>query len=229
MNPNNIDPRRILYEDNHLIVINKLPGEIVQGDKTGDEPLSEKVKRYIKKKYAKPGNVFLGVVHRLDRPTSGAVIFAKTSKALERLNRMLRDHQIRKTYHTVVEGFPDPPRATLKNYLKKNPKNNKTTVFARPTAGAKEAVLHYKTLKPGQHYTLLEVDLETGRHHQIRAQLAKAGHPVRGDLKYGAKRSLPGGGIMLHARSLDFMHPVRKEPLHITAPYPQGYDWEKFQ
>ncbi len=228
MNPNNIDASRILYEDNHLIVVNKLPGDIVQGDKTGDEPLSEKVKRYLKHKYGKPGNVFLGTVHRLDRPTSGAVIYAKTSKALERLNAMLRRHQIRKTYHAVVEGFPRPAEGTLRHYLKKNPRTNKTTVFTRPTPGAKEAVLHYRTLKPGDRYALLEVDLETGRHHQIRAQLAKTGHPVRGDLKYGAKRSLPCGGIMLHARRLDFTHPVRKTPVTVTAPYPEGCDWEKF-
>ena len=228
MNRNNIDPSQILYEDNHLIIINKRPGEIVQGDRTGDEPLSEKVKRYIKEKYGKPGNVFLGVVHRLDRPTGGAVIFAKTSKALERLNAMLRRHEIRKTYHAVTEGFPEPPEGSLHHYLRKNPRTNKSTAFPRPTEGAKEAILHYKTLHKGDRYALLEVDLETGRHHQIRAQLAKKGHPIRGDLKYGARRSLPCGGIMLHARRLAFVHPVRQTPVQVTAPYPEGCDWEKF-
>ncbi len=217
MNRNPIESR-ILYEDNHLLIVNKLPGEIIQGDRTGDKPLSEILKTYIKKRDRKPGNVFLGVTHRLDRPTSGAVIFAKTSKALERINRMLREHKIRKTYYAVTEGTPDPPEGTLRHFLKKNPANNKTTVYTRPTPGAKEAILHYRVVKTGDLYALLEIDLETGRHHQIRAQLAKTGHPVRGDLKYGAKRSLPGGGIMLHARQLQFVHPVKKTVLDILAP-----------
>jgi len=224
MKPNPTDPD-ILYEDNHLLIVNKKPGEIVQGDKTGDEPLLDKLKRFIKKRDRKPGNVFLGLVHRLDRPTSGAVIFAKTSKALQRLNRMLKDRRIQKTYWTVVEGIPEVKQGRLEHYLKKNPKNNKTTVFTRPTEGAKKAILHYKVLKEGDRYSLLEVDLETGRHHQIRAQLAKMGHPVRGDLKYGAKRSLPGGGIMLHARRLAFEHPVKKEPVTVEAPV-RGDEWK---
>ncbi len=221
-----IKPLDILYEDNHLIVVNKRPGELVQGDQTGNTPLPEKVKAYLKKKYNKPGNVFLGVVHRLDRPVSGAVIFAKTSKALTRLNEMLRRHEIDKIYHAVVEGTPQYKEGVLIHYLKKNPKNNKATVFARPAKGAKQAILHYDTLKTGNRYSLLEIDLRTGRHHQIRAQLAKTGHPVKGDLKYGAKRSNPAGGIMLHAAELRFTHPVKKTPVHIKAPYPEGFGWE---
>jgi len=220
MNPNLTEPP-VLYEDNHLLIVNKRAGEIVQGDRSGDEPLIDRLKRYLKERDRKPGNVYLGLVHRLDRPVSGAVIFAKTSKALGRLNRMLKEHKIRKTYWAVVEGTPDPPEGTLRHYLRKNPKNNKTTVFVRETPGAKHAVLHYRTLKRGDRYSLVEIDLETGRHHQIRAQLAKAGHPVKGDLKYGAKRSLPGGGIMLHAKKLQFTHPVKKEPVEVLAPLPQ--------
>ena len=227
MNRNPID-KRILYEDNHLIVVNKWPGEIVQGDKTGDEPLSEIVKKYIKEKYNKPGNVFLGVTHRLDRPTSGAVIFAKTSKALERLNKMLRERQIKKKYWAVIEGIPQPAENRLEHYLKKNPKTNKTTVFTRPTQGAKQALLTYKTIKKEDKYALVEVDLHTGRHHQIRAQLAKTGHPVKGDLKYGAKRSLKNGGIMLHARQLEFVHPVKKTQVKIIAP-PLTDDWKMIE
>ncbi len=227
MNRNPID-KRILYEDNHLIVVNKWPGEIVQGDKTGDEPLSESVKKYIKEKYNKPGNVFLGVTHRLDRPTSGAVIFAKTSKALERINKMLREHQIKKKYWAVIEGIPQPTENRLEHYLKKNPKTNKTIVFIRPAQGAKQALLTYKTIKKGDKYALVEVDLLTGRHHQIRAQLAKTGHPVKGDLKYGAKRSLKNGGIMLHARQLEFVHPVKKTQVNIIAP-PLTDDWKMIE
>jgi len=222
MNPNPTEPE-ILYEDNHLLIVNKKAGEIVQGDKTGDEPLIDRLKRYIKKRDNKPGNVFLGLVHRLDRPTSGAVIFAKTSKALTRLNKMLKDRKIRKTYWAVTEGVPEEKEGRLHHFLKKNPKNNKTTVFTRETPGAKEARLHYKVLKEGERYALLEVDLETGRHHQIRAQLAKTGHPVKGDLKYGAKRSLPGGGIMLHAKKLTFIHPVKKKFIQIDAPLPETF------
>ena len=223
MNPNPTEPE-ILYEDNHLLIVNKKAGEIVQGDKTGDEPLIDRLKRYIKKRDNKPGNVFLGLVHRLDRPTSGAVIFAKTSKALTRLNKMLKDRKIRKTYWAVTEGVPEEKESRLHHFLKKNPKNNKTTVFTRETPGAKEARLHYKVLKEGERYALLEVDLETGRHHQIRAQLAKTGHPVKGDLKYGAKRSLPGGGIMLHAKKLTFIHPVKKKLMQIDAPLPETFN-----
>ncbi len=216
----------VLYEDNHLIIINKRPGDIVQGDRTGDMPLSETVKAYLKHKYNKPGNVFLGVVHRLDRPVSGAVIFAKTSKALRRLNEMLRRHEIKKTYLALVEGRPESHEGTYIDYLKKNPKTNKTTVFKRPTEGAKKAILHYVMRKIGDHYSLLEIDLKTGRHHQIRAQLAKHGTPVKGDLKYGARRSNPSGGIMLHAARLGFIHPVKKTPVQIIASFPEEYGWE---
>ncbi len=226
MHPNNTDRPDILYEDNHIIIANKAPGILVQGDRTGDIPLLERVRQYIKAHYNKPGNVFLGLVHRLDRPVSGAVIFARTSKALERLNRMMRQRNISKIYHAVVEGIPASHEATLIHYLRKNPRNNKTTVFTRPTPGAKEAVLHYRLIAVGERYALLEIDLKTGRHHQIRAQLAKAGHPVKGDLKYGAKRSNPFPGIMLHARRLIFEHPVRRTALNIVAPYPDTHwDW----
>ncbi len=226
MHPNNTEQPDILYEDNHLIIANKAPGVPVQGDRSGDTALLEIVRQYVKVRYNKPGNVFLGLVHRIDRPVSGAVIFARTSKALERLNRMMRERRIRKTYHAVVEGIPAPSQGTLIHYLRKNPRNNKTTVFPRPTPGAKEAILHYRVLARGDRYALLEIDLETGRHHQIRAQLAKTGHPVKGDLKYGAKRSNPFPGIMLHARHLSFDHPVQKTALNIVAPYPAGHwDW----
>ena len=230
MNPNPTD-LEILYEDNHLIIINKKPGDISQGDKTGDESLIDKVKKYIKHKYNKPGNVFSGLVHRLDRPTGGVIMFAKTSKALSRLNKMLREGKIKKTYWAVTEGIPAKNEDTLIHYLKKNPKTNKTTVYPRKTEGAKKAVLHYKVIKKGERYALLEIDLETGRHHQIRAQLSKIGHPVKGDLKYGAKHSLEGGGIMLHARKISFKHPVRDKIMEITAP-PEPKHWdiiEKFK
>ncbi len=220
----NLTESDILYEDNHIIIVNKKTGDISQGDKTGDESLIDKVKHYIKTKYQKPGNVFLGLVHRLDRPTSGAMIFAKTSKALARLNKMLKDRKIQKTYWAVVEGIPGREKDRLEHYLKKNPKTNKSTVFIKETPGAKRAVLYYKTLKKGRNYALLEVDLQTGRHHQIRAQLSKIGHPVKGDLKYGAKRSLPDGGIMLHARRLRFPHPVKGTDVVIEAPVP-GNHW----
>jgi len=201
---------QILHEDNHLIIVNKQVGDLIQGDKTGDAPLGDLVKAHIKKKYNKPGNVFLGVVHRLDRPTSGIVIFARTSKALERLNKMLRDKQIKKTYWAVVKNKPSKTENFLTNYLKKNPKNNKSTVFNKETAGSKKATLHYKVIKNFDNYYLLEVDLETGRHHQIRAQLAAIGSPIKGDLKYGFDRSNKNGGIHLHARKIEFTHPVSK-------------------
>ncbi len=223
--PDNID---VLYEDNHLIVVNKKAGDIVQGDKTGDLPLSEIVKQYIKKKYDKPGNVFLGVVHRLDRPTSGAVIFARTSKALSRMNDQLKNRQVKKTYHTIVKG-KTPEKGTLIHYLKKNPKNNKSTAYEKETPGSKRAVLHFRKLAESDRYSLLEIDLETGRHHQIRAQLAKTGYPVKGDLKYGYPRSNPGKGISLHARELSFTHPVSKEKIKIIAPYPQEDIWNVFE
>ena len=213
---------QILHEDNHLVIVNKQVGDLIQGDKTGDAPLGDLVKAYIKKKYNKPGAVFLGVVHRLDRPTSGVVIFARTSKALERLNKMLRDKQIKKTYWAVVKNKPKKLADTLTNYLKKNPKNNKSTAFSKETDGSKKAILHYKIIKNFDNYSLLEVDLETGRHHQIRTQLAAIGSPIKGDLKYGFNRSNPNGGIHLHARKIEFIHPVNKETISIEAkiPYP---------
>lgn len=216
----------ILYEDNHIIVINKRTGDLVQGDKTGDAPLSDLLKAYIKEKYNKPGNVYLGVVHRLDRPTTGIVIFAKTSKALERLNKMLREKSIHKTYWAVVKNLPPKPKDTLINYLRKNPKNNKATVFNKETKDSKKAVLHYKTIKSLDNYHLLEIDLETGRHHQIRAQLSNINCPIKGDLKYGFPRSNKDAGIHLHARKIEFIHPVSKEVIKITAPTPNDPIWD---
>ena len=214
----------VLYEDNHIIAVNKTCSEIVQGDKTGDTPLSETVKAYIKEKYNKPGEVFIGVTHRLDRPTSGVVLFARTSKALTRLNEMFKSHeQIKKTYWAIVQGFPKQPEARLENWLTRNEKLNKSFIAKPGTKDAKQAILSYKTLAKGDHYTLLEVELETGRHHQIRCQLAAIGCPVKGDLKYGAKRSNPDGGISLHARQISFIHPVKKEPVTITAPVPKDF------
>lgn len=214
----------ILYEDNHIIAVNKTCNEIVQGDKTGDTPLSEIVKAYIKAKYNKPGEVFLGVTHRIDRPTSGVVLFARTSKALARLNEMFKSHeQIQKTYWAIVQGEPKQPEARLENWLVKNEAQNKSYITKPGAKEAKQAVLSYKTLAKGDHYTLLEVNLETGRHHQIRCQLAAIGCPIKGDLKYGAKRSNPDGGICLHARQIDFIHPVKKEPVTIVAPVPKEF------
>jgi len=219
----------VLYEDNHIIAVNKTCNEIVQGDKTGDTPLSETVKAYIKDKYNKPGEVFLGVTHRLDRPTSGVVLFARTSKALTRLNEMFKSHeQIRKTYWAIVQGAPKQPEARLENWLTRNETLNKSFIAKPGAKEAKQAVLTYKTLVKGEHYTLLEINLETGRHHQIRCQLAAIGCPVKGDLKYGAKRSNPDGGICLHARKIEFIHPVKKEQICITAPIPDDSLWQQF-
>ena len=219
----------VLYEDNHIIAVNKTCNEIVQGDKTGDTPLSETVKAYIKLKYNKPGEVFLGVTHRLDRPTSGVVLFARTSKALTRLNEMFQSHeQIKKTYWALVQGCPKQPEARLENWLARNEAQNKSYIAKPGAKDAKQAILSYKTLAKGEHYTLLEVNLETGRHHQIRCQLAAIGCPVKGDLKYGAKRSNPDGGICLHARKIEFIHPVSKEPICITAPVPEDSLWQQF-
>ena len=216
----------VLYEDNHIIAVNKTCNEIVQGDKTGDTPLSETVKAYIKDKYHKPGEVFLGVTHRLDRPTSGVVLFARTSKALTRLNEMFRSHdQIRKTYWAIVQGVPKAPEARLENYLVRNEKLNKSFITRADTRDAKLAVLSYRTLAVGERYSLLEIDLETGRHHQIRCQLAAIGCPIKGDLKYGAHRSNPDGGISLHARSIRFIHPVSKQEIMIEAPVPDDPLW----
>ena len=220
---------QILLEDNHLIIINKRAGDITQGDKTGDTPLSDVVKAYIKEKHQKPGNVFLGVVHRLDRPTSGAIIFAKTSKALERLNKMLRDKIIHKTYWAIVKTPPKKQGDTLVNFLKKNPKNNKSSVYTAEIEGSKKAILHYKTIKKLDNYSLLEIDLETGRHHQIRAQLSAIGCPIKGDLKYGFNRSNRDGSIHLHARKIEFTHPVSQEKISLTAPLPKDAVWDSCQ
>jgi len=219
------DNLQILFEDNHIIIVNKRVGDIVQGDKTGDIPLSEIVKQYIADKYDKKGNVFLGVVHRLDRPTSGIVIFARTSKALERLNKMLREKQIQKTYWAIIKNKPEKEKDTLIHYLKKNPKNNKSTVFSRETEGSKKAILHYTIIKELDNYIVLKIDLETGRHHQIRAQLSAIKSPIKGDLKYGFNRSNPDGGICLHAREIQFIHPVSKENIHIIANSPDTSIW----
>ncbi len=216
---------QILHEDNHIIIINKRAGDIVQGDKTGDKPLNDIIKEYIKEKYNKPNNVYLGTVHRLDRPTSGIVIFAKTSKALERLNKMLREKQIDKTYWAVAKNKPQKTGDTLIHYLKKNPKNNKSTAFKTETEGSKKAILHYKILKELDSYFLLEIDLETGRHHQIRCQLASIGCYIKGDLKYGAKRSNKDASIHLHARKIKFTHPVSKETILVKAPTPNDAIW----
>lgn len=213
---------QIIFEDNHMMVINKKAGQLVQGDKTGDLSLLELIKDFIKKRDDKPGNVFLGLVHRIDRPTSGLVIYAKTSKALSRLTVMVKDREVKKTYWALVAKEMIPKSQRLVHYLQKNEKTNKATVFVKPTDGAKESILTYQIIKTLDNYQLLEIDLETGRHHQIRAQLSKIGVPIKGDLKYGAPRSNPDGGISLHARKLQFIHPVTKENMEITAPVPQN-------
>lgn len=220
------DNLQVLFEDNHIIVINKRSGDITQGDKTNDKPLSDVVKDYIKDKYNKPGNVYLGVVHRLDRPTSGIIIFARTSKALERLNKILRDKKITKTYWAIVKNTPKKTEETLINYLKKNPKNNKSSVFSKEISGSKKAILHYKVLRSLDNYYLLEINLETGRHHQIRAQLSAIGLPIKGDLKYGFNRSNKDGSIHLHARKIEFTHPVSKDKIILTAPTPNDVIWK---
>ncbi len=219
----------ILYEDNHIIIVNKSPREIVQGDKTGDKPLVDMVKDYLKEKYHKPGNVFCGVVHRLDRPTSGIVVFAKTSKALVRLNEMFKKGEVDKTYWAIVKDLPPQDEGTLVHFLIKNQKNNKSVAYNTEKPRSKKAVLHYKLVGRSQRYYLLEVKLETGRHHQIRCQLAKIGLPIRGDLKYGAQRSNPDGSISLHARNISFVHPVSKKMIDITAPVPDDPLWKAFE
>jgi 23S rRNA pseudouridine1911/1915/1917 synthase len=213
---------QILFEDNHLLIINKKAGQLVQGDKTGDESLLDSIKNFIKKRDQKPGNVFLGLVHRIDRPTSGCVIYAKTSKALSRLTVMVKNREVKKTYWAIIPKTEISSAQRLVHFLKKNEKNNKATVFPKATEGAKESILNYKIIKVLDNFQLLEVDLETGRHHQIRAQLAKIGVPIKGDLKYGSPRSNPDGGINLHARKLEFIHPVTKETICVTAPVPQN-------
>lgn len=219
----------ILYEDNHIIAVNKACGEIVQGDKTGDEPLVETLKRYLKEKYNKPGNVFCGVTHRLDRPVSGVVIFAKTSKALERMNAMLRDHTIRKSYWAIVKNNPPKEEMTLEHFLVRNEKQNRSYAYDTEHKDSKKAILSIKTIAKSDNYTMLEVDLKTGRHHQIRCQLSKIGCPIKGDLKYGAERSNRDGGISLHARCIEFIHPVSKEPVRIVAPLPDDNLWRAME
>lgn len=205
----------IVYEDNHIVVVNKKAGEIVQGDKTGDKPLSEMVKDYLREKYNKPGNVFCGVVHRIDRPVSGLVIFARTSKALERLNRMLRDGEIHKTYRAIVEGHPSVDEGLLEDWLLSDGRINKTFVVDSDRPGAKLSKLKFKVVERGENYSLLEINLLTGRKHQIRAQLSAMGHPIKGDLKYGARRSNRDGGISLQAFRIHFVHPVSKTPIDL--------------
>ena len=217
---------QILYEDNHIIIVNKRAGDIVQGDKTGDMPLSDVVKAYIKEKYQKPGNVYLGVVHRLDRPTTGIVVFARTSKALSRLNKMFADKKVSKTYWAVVKNKPTKAKDTLTHWLKKNPKNNKSAAHHKEIKDSKKAILHYELIKSLNNYHLLEVNLETGRHHQIRCQLSSIGSPIKGDLKYGFDRSNKDASIHLHSRKIEFTHPVSKTQITVTAPTPKDVIWE---
>ena len=219
----------VVYEDNHIIIVNKTASEIVQADKTGDTPLSETVKQYLKEKYQKPGNVFLGVTHRLDRPVSGLVIFAKTSKALTRLNEMFRTNAVKKTYWAVVKNAPKEPEGELVHFLVRNEKQNKSYAYEKEVPNSKKAVLDYRLIARSDYYYLLEVDLKTGRHHQIRCQLAKMGCPIKGDLKYGAQRSNPDGSICLHARRVRFVHPVSKELIELEAPLPPGNLWKGFE
>lgn len=220
------DNLQILHEDNHIIVINKRVGDIVQGDKTGDKPLSDIVKEYIKDKYNKPGDVFLGVVHRLDRPTTGIVVFARTSKALERLNKMFSERETQKTYWAVVKNKPSKAEDKLVHFLKRNEKNNTSKAHLKEVPESKIASLDYKIIKELDNYFALEINLHTGRHHQIRAQLQAIGCPIKGDLKYGFDRSNPDGGIHLHARKLAFIHPVSKENIEIIAPTPSDSIWK---
>ena len=216
----------VIYEDNHLIAVNKTCREIFQGYKTGDTPLSEILKAWLKEKYAKPGNVFVGVAHRLDRPVSGLVLFAKTSKALARLNEMFRTGDIKKTYWAIVKNSPPTEEGTLEHWLVRNEKQNKSYAYTEEKPNSKKAILHYKLLARSDNYYLLEVDLKTGRHHQIRCQLAKMGCPIKGDLKYGSERSNKDGGISLHARKAQFIHPVSKEPVEIVASVPDDSLWK---
>lgn len=220
---------KVLYEDNHIIIVNKASGEIVQGDKTGDKPLCDIVREWLKSKYDKPGNVFLGVVHRLDRPVTGAVLFAKTSKALSRLNRMFASHEnVRKTYWAIVGNRPPQESGTLTHWLTRNGQTNTARAYDREVPGSKKAILDYRLISSSDKYFLLEVTLHTGRHHQIRCQLSKIGCPIRGDLKYGAPRSNPDGSISLHARSLSLTHPVSMKPINVVAPVPDTNLWKAF-
>lgn len=216
---------QIIYEDNHLLVVNKRVGDLIQGDKTGDTPLSELAKQYIKEKYDKPGNVYLGVPHRLDRPTSGLIVFTKTSKALSRLNKLFSSRDITKIYWAIVQNVPKKTSGTLQHYLTRNRRQNKSYSHDKEVKDSKVGILHYKVKKALDRYYLLEINLETGRHHQIRSQLAKIGSTIKGDLKYGADRSNPDGGIHLHARALHFVHPVTKEKLKLIAPPPNDPLW----
>lgn len=222
-NKNNL---QVLHEDNHIIMVNKRVGDIVQGDKTGDKPLSEVVKAYLKEKHNKPGNVYLGVVHRLDRPTSGIVLFSKTSKALPRLNKLFQQKDAKKTYWAVVKNRPPKDQDILVHYLKRNPKQNKSFAHKNEVPDSKKAILEYRILKELDNYFLLEVDLKTGRHHQIRSQLSAIGCPIKGDLKYGFDRSNKDAGIHLHARKLEFIHPVKKEPIIVFAEVPDESLWQ---
>jgi len=218
----------ILYEDNHLIAVYKRSSDLAQGDKTGDKSLDDEVKRYIEEKYKKPGQAFLGVVHRLDRPVSGVILFARTSKALERLNEMFKTKQVKKIYMAIVKERPPEDEATIRQFLKKNEKQNKSYVYDDEVKGSKEASLTYRLKARSERYYLLEIELHTGRHHQIRAQMAKIGCPVKGDLKYGYPRSNEDGSISLFARRLEFIHPVKKEAIAITAHFPEGDIWSIF-
>ena len=223
-------PDDILYEDNHLLIVNKHCGDLVQPDPSGESALEDRIKRFIKERDGKPGEVFLGVVHRIDRPVSGAVLFAKTSKALVRLNEMIREGRIRKVYWALTENRPEAESGELRHYILRDGRTNRSKAFDAPRPEAKEARLKYRMAGAGTRYTHLEVELLTGRHHQIRAQLSKIGCPIRGDLKYGAKRSLPGGGISLHSRQVAFDHPVRHEQVEVTAPVPAGDNlWACFE
>jgi len=218
----------ILYEDNHIIAVNKAVSEIVQGDKTGDIPLTELVKDYIKQKYNKPGNVFIGLVHRIDRPTSGVLVLARTSKALTRLNKMFQTRDVKKIYWAIVDKRPPKHEDTINHYLKKNEKQNKSYAYNKEVAGSKLASLTYKLINSSDRFHLLEIELHTGRHHQIRAQLAHIGCKIRGDLKYGFPRSNKDGGISLHARKINFIHPIKNEPIEIIAPLPKDNLWSYF-
>ena len=219
----------VLYEDNHIIIINKAAGEIVQGDKTGDKSLCDTMKQYIKEKYAKPGNVFIGLPHRLDRPVSGIVVFAKTSKALERLNNMFRDGNVKKIYWAITKGKPLPAQGEISSWILRNEKMNKSFSYPKEVKGSKHALLFYRQIAASQNYNLIEVELKTGRHHQIRCQLSSIGCPIKCDLKYGAQRSNPDGSISLHARYIEFTHPVSKELIQVTAPLPADRLWQSFE
>lgn len=220
---------RILYEDNHLIAINKMSSEIVQGDRTGDKTMPDEIKAYLKDKYNKPGNVFCGVIHRLDRPTSGVILFARTSKGLERMNKQFRDKLTTKTYWAILENKPPQNNGKLIHFLKKNEKQNKSYPVGKETKGSKEAILSYQLISSSERYHLVQVELETGRHHQIRAQFSSIGCCVKGDLKYGAKRSNQDGSICLHSRKLEFNHPTTQEEIFLKAPIPENKFWNLFK